>query len=163
MAYRPLASLTRLLKEHFDYRDGHLFWIKPTNNRVKAGHQFGSYDNYGYRVGGFNGKVYKEHRLIWLYHYKTWPKECIDHINGNPGDNRIENLEWCNHSLNNIHALDNKLRNTAGKLNRSDIKKIKELKNTGITNLEISYKTKFSEAIIQGVTSGTTYKKYIRD
>lgn len=80
-----------LLKEHLEYRDGHLWWIKPTSSRVKAGRQFGRYDR-GYRDGMLKGKSYKEHRLIWLYHYGTWPKNQIDHINGIRDDNRIENL-----------------------------------------------------------------------
>lgn len=32
-----------------------------------------------------------EHRLIFLYHYGYLPK-LVDHINGDPFDNRIENL-----------------------------------------------------------------------
>ena len=81
-----------LLKEHFEYCDGHLWWIKSTSNRVKVGQRFGSYDRDGYILGGLRGKKYLEHRLIWLYHYGKWPKECIDHINGIKDDNRIENL-----------------------------------------------------------------------
>ena len=80
------------LKEHFEYRDGHLWWVKPTSRNVKVGQQFGTCHNRGYRAGRLKGKNYLEHRLIWLYHYGIWPKEFIDHINGNPGDNRIENL-----------------------------------------------------------------------
>lgn len=32
------------------------------------------------------------HRIIWLYVHGEWPEEDIDHINGDPSDNRIENL-----------------------------------------------------------------------
>ena len=81
-----------LLKEHFEYRDGHLWWKKPTGKRVEIGRQFGSYNTNGYRKGNFKGKNYLEHRLVWLYHRGEWPKGQIDHINGNTGDNRIENL-----------------------------------------------------------------------
>jgi hypothetical protein len=44
-----------------------------------------------YRVGLFS-KRYLAHRLAWLYVHGEWPKHDIDHINGNPGDNRIANL-----------------------------------------------------------------------
>lgn len=37
-------------------------------------------------------KTYKSHRLAWLYVYGEWPKNEIDHINGNGLDNRIVNL-----------------------------------------------------------------------
>jgi hypothetical protein len=30
--------------------------------------------------------------LIWLYAHGEWPKNDIDHINGNPNDNRLQNL-----------------------------------------------------------------------
>lgn len=30
------------LKEHLEYRDGHLWWIKPTARCVKIGQQFGT-------------------------------------------------------------------------------------------------------------------------
>lgn len=32
-------------------------------------------------------------RIIWKYHYGVEPKGVIDHINGDPTDNRIENLQ----------------------------------------------------------------------
>lgn len=39
-----------------------------------------------------NYKPYLAHRLAWLYVYGEWPKFYIDHINGDPSDNRIVNL-----------------------------------------------------------------------
>lgn len=38
------------------------------------------------------GRIWEAHRLAWLYQYGEWPTKTIDHINGNPGDNRICNL-----------------------------------------------------------------------
>src|SRR4051812_24116173 len=37
-------------------------------------------------------KVVKVHRLIWAIVRGAWSKKEIDHINGNPLDNRISNL-----------------------------------------------------------------------
>ena len=81
-----------LLREHFEYRDGHLWWVKPTVRGVEVGQQFGTNHNQGYRHGSLKDKRYLEHRLIWLYHYGVWPKGHIDHINNIRDDNRIENL-----------------------------------------------------------------------
>ncbi|PTF77583.1 NUMOD4 domain-containing protein [Staphylococcus chromogenes] len=39
-------------------------------------------------------------------------KNCINHIDGNPKNNNVDNLEWCNHSENNRHALENGLIDT---------------------------------------------------
>ena len=99
MRFRRYAILTQeFLKEHFEYRDGHLWWVKPTGKRVKVGQQFGSYSK-GYRQGQLKGKDYLEHRLIWLYHYGVWHKE-LDHINGIRDDNRIENLRGATNQQN---------------------------------------------------------------
>lgn len=39
-----------------------------------------------------DGGRYPTHRLVWLYHHGVMPSGHIDHINGDPDDNRIENL-----------------------------------------------------------------------
>ena len=38
--------------------------------------------------------------LAWLYVYKKWPEDCIDHINHIRTDNRIENLREVEKSQN---------------------------------------------------------------
>jgi hypothetical protein len=43
----------------------------------------------GYRLIGVAGRVYKAHRLAWLYMMGEWPKDQIDHINRDPSDNRF--------------------------------------------------------------------------
>lgn len=42
------------------------------------------------------GKVYKSHRIAWLLFYGCWPKNEIDHIDGNGLNNRITNLRDVN-------------------------------------------------------------------
>jgi hypothetical protein len=45
------------------------------------------------------------HRLIAINFLPNEDnKKCINHINGNKIDNRLENIEWCSHSENNFHA-----------------------------------------------------------
>ena len=62
--------------------------------RETKGKKAGSFATKGYRVVVINKKTYKEHRLVWLYHYGHMPKDQIDHINRIRDDNRIENLEY---------------------------------------------------------------------
>lgn len=50
------------------------------------------------------------HRLVALtYIPEIDGKTSINHIDGNPKNNKVENLEWCNHKENNNHAFDNRL------------------------------------------------------
>lgn len=46
------------------------------------------------------GKLRLAHRLAWLLHYGKWPTFELDHINGNPTDNRIVNLRDVPHAAN---------------------------------------------------------------
>jgi hypothetical protein len=57
-------------------------------------------NNRGYRRISINNRQYKEHRLAWLYIYDKWPRADIDHINGDPSDNRLCNLREATRSQN---------------------------------------------------------------
>lgn len=58
-------------------------------------------------------KDYLAHRLIALtFIPKIEGKDFINHIDGNPKNNNVSNLEWCDYVENNNHAFDNGLINT---------------------------------------------------
>ena len=71
------------------YKNGHLYWKKTGKGILKE--LAGWKDKLGYWYLGLNRKTYKIHRLVYLMHYGYMP-EFIDHIDGNPSNNRIENL-----------------------------------------------------------------------
>lgn len=50
------------------------------------------------------------HRLVaFAFIPKENGRDSINHKDGNPKNNKVENLEWCNHKENNNHAFDNRL------------------------------------------------------
>jgi hypothetical protein len=76
----------------YDPETGLFWWLVRTSSRVNMGKPAGSADAYGYRCIGIDGRAYKGHRLAWLYVQGVWPSKHIDHINGDPSDNRLINL-----------------------------------------------------------------------
>lgn len=95
MKAKPDPSPDRL-RELFDYRDGDLLWRERPHKRSKsrAGDPAGTTHADGYRAILVDRKIYRAHRLVWVWHGRTIPEGMvIDHLNGQKGDNRIENLE----------------------------------------------------------------------
>lgn len=58
-------------------------------------------------------KSFLVHQLVGKAFLPMIPgKECINHKDGNPRNNHLSNLEWCNHLENNRHAFENGLMNS---------------------------------------------------
>lgn len=71
---------------------------------VYSGKIAGSLDSDGYIVIRINYEIYFSHRLAWILMTGKWPKSGLDHIDGNPINNKISNLREVNQSQNNCNA-----------------------------------------------------------
>ncbi len=89
---RPLTA--EILKELlvYDPQTGIFSNRVKRGNRGIAGAATGAMRKRGYTLIGIEGREYYAHRLAWLYINGAWPSGDIDHIDGDPANNRIANL-----------------------------------------------------------------------
>jgi hypothetical protein len=91
-----------MFRDYFNYdpETGIVTW-KVNNRKAKAGQRAGYIRKRdGRRDITLNGFNYIEHVVIWKMYYDRSPVGDIDHINGNPADNRICNLREATRSQN---------------------------------------------------------------
>jgi hypothetical protein len=92
---------------HYDPHAGVLTWLVNLGpGRPDIGDVAGSLSKDGYWVIGIYGRVYKAHRLAWLWMKGEWPPSDIDHRNLNKSDNIWTNFRLATDSQNgaNKHA-----------------------------------------------------------
>lgn len=78
----------------YDKATGKIYWKVQLNARGPIGSIAGTAREDNYRSIKVDGFSYLTHRVVWLLETGSFPKDglCIDHINGDPSDNRFENL-----------------------------------------------------------------------
>ncbi|OZI21752.1 hypothetical protein CAL18_12575 [Bordetella genomosp. 7] len=76
----------------YDTSTGKFTWKRRTGGRATTGVAAGTVTARGYLEIGLGRKIYKAHRLAWLYVYGVWPIGEIDHIDGDKLNNAIRNL-----------------------------------------------------------------------
>lgn len=82
-----------------------LTWKRALSQRVKIGACAGTLGKDGYWSVQLKGKKYAVHRIIWSVINGTIPAgHCIDHIDGDRGNNNILNLRLATRAQNNQNA-----------------------------------------------------------
>lgn len=66
--------------------------VAPCAHNARKGWHAGSDEHDRSLSVWFQGRNMRAHRVAWFLHYGRWPKHTIDHVNGDPRDNRITNL-----------------------------------------------------------------------
>lgn len=77
---------------NYDAETGMFSWRVRRSRACKRGWFPGAAKGQGYYVVSINNVNYAAHRVAWLHFHGRPPVGQVDHINGNPSDNRIANL-----------------------------------------------------------------------
>ena len=117
-----------------EYREDGNFYHKLGNKFKEAGDKVGYINSLGYVFVNAGGKNFLAHRAAFYSHYGYLP-ECIDHINNNKADNRIENLRACTFSQNSHNA-------KLSKSNTTGVKGVSLHKQSGKYQVQVWSKNK---------------------
>lgn len=112
MATKALPSpevLRQLLR--YEPETGKLFWLPRQvemftasssasakyhcdgwNKRFAGKEAFTADDGLGYRQGAIFGRLFRAHRVIMALQNGEWPKNSVDHVDGDTANNRAKNL-----------------------------------------------------------------------
>jgi len=113
----PPELLRKLLR--YEPETGKLFWRERTpemftaTEKRSAEHKCSNWNSRwsekealtadngsGYLCGNIFGRLYRAHRVIWAMQTGACPVHHIDHVDGNPSNNRMENLREATHGEN---------------------------------------------------------------
>jgi len=130
----PAGDVEGLLD--LDVSTGHLFWKRRDSTLFRdtigksrsrtAAHAAANWNSHyagkramtatqpsGHLSGRIFDRTFRAHRVVFAISRGQWPKQSIDHINGNPSDNRPENLRDVSHQENHRNQ-KNRKNNTSG-------------------------------------------------
>jgi len=92
VSYDPLTGLLHWKERPLSHFVSVGAW-RSWNTKWAGKRAFRKADKEGYLLGKFQQNDLKAHRVAWIVHYGSLAADTeIDHINGDPSDNRIANL-----------------------------------------------------------------------
>jgi len=118
--------------------------------------------------GKANADLRYIHRLV-AEHFidNTENEKCINHLDGDKLNNRVNNLEWCSYSRNRQHAYDTGLvkpydrggeKNPSAKLSSKEVFKIRiEYNLGGISQRSLALKYGVSQKSIHSIVNNKSY------
>lgn len=148
-------ELKRIL--HYDPNTG-IFTRLSSKRSSLIGTQAGTF-NHGYIQIRVGKKIYQAHRLAWLYIHGEWPDKVIDHKDGNPSNNCIDNLRVCT-------LIQNQFNSRKPVINTSGVKGVYFSKSTGKwqASIRVNGKLKylgvfadFNDAVVARQNAATKY------
>lgn len=89
----------------YDPHTGLFIRLIANSSRSRIGEIAGSIKSDGRIIIRVDYKMYKAHRLAWFYMTGAWPADQIDHIDGDPLNNRWGNLRLATNSENHCNKL----------------------------------------------------------
>lgn len=105
---------------HYSPETGVFVWSTLAGRwgRLPAGRAAGGFVGNYFKIH-IDGRLYYAHRLAWLYMTGHWPIGEVDHINGNPRDNRFANLRDVHANINRQNMVRAQSNNKCGLLGAS--------------------------------------------
>lgn len=92
------ARLNEVLR--YSKETGLFVWISPPRSHPRLAGTVAGCRSTGYVMIRIDNAKHKAHRLAWLAVHGCWPAGEVDHRNGDPFDNRIENLRLASNPQN---------------------------------------------------------------
>ena len=158
--YEGLYQVSNLgnIKSFKRYKDGKLLSPKTDKDGYK---EVGLRDSFGKR------KFFRIHRIVALEFIPN-PDECdfVNHKDSNPGNNNVDNIEWCTMSYNNKYRFSDKgnashkgEKHPGTKLDDDTVIQIYKLGHSGkYTEPEVAKKFNTTRSVVNKIRLGVTWK-----
>lgn len=95
---------------HYDPETGYFFWkkLEGRGHRELGGKVAGCLAPNGYIMLGIDRKLYRAHRVVFLLENGEFPKQYVDHIDGDKKNNKRDNLRLVTQQQNAYNAKPHK-------------------------------------------------------